>query len=321
VDIDKDWIITGPSMGLLNQTMDCLLEPGKKIAILTPAWEVYFSQISETLATEFAIPMKYSAGHWIVSTFPGKGVDLFLTNDPNNPTSSVFDEKSRQAIISAASETEAPIICDMAYDNLYWDCDFRPLLKYNEVADRVIAFGSFSKSHRMAGWRIGYMLSSNREFLTIMRHKIRKDWTCAPPFTQYAAAYGLSEEFESLEREWCATVRRICMKSVEVLRSFGIECTEPKGTIYVFAKVGVDSVDFSNHLIEAHGIATVPGKYFGGNAVDWLRITPLAVPEDELYPALETIGREYQGALHKRTAKKGKRIRAFSLLVLTSRSA
>ena len=299
VTIESSWIITGPSIGLLNQTMDCILELGKKIGVLTPSWEAYSSQISETLATEKAIAMDYSNGRWTMPSFSAKDLDLFLMNDPNNPTTSVLDEQSRQAIISAMSRTEAPIISDLAYDNLYWDCDFKPMLQYSEIADRVISIGSFSKSLRMAGWRIGYLISSDEKFLGVLRHKIRKDWTCASPFIQYAAAYGLSREFEPRQREWCSTVRRICIKSAEILRSFGVECTEPKGTIYVFARVEMDSVKFSNLLIDSHGIATVPGKYSGENATDWIRITPVAVPEEKLYPALETIGNVYRESSHR----------------------
>lgn len=293
VSIEKEWIITGPSIGLLNQTLDCLLEQGRRIGIITPAWEAYYSQISETLAAERVIPMEFSEGRWSVPRFSGKGLDLFLMNDPNNPTSSVLDEKSREAIISGVLETEVPIIADLTYDNLYWDCDFKPLLQYGEVADRVITVGSFSKSHRMAGWRMGYIISSNEEFLNVFRHKVRKDWTCVPPFIQYAAAYGLSREFEPRLKEWCATVRGISRKAVGILTSFGLECTEPHGTIYVFANVCTDSVKFAKHLIDAHGIAIVPGRYFE-NATEWVRITTVSVPEDKLYPALETIGNTYQ---------------------------
>jgi aspartate/methionine/tyrosine aminotransferase len=296
VRVEKEWIITGPSVGLTNQTVDCLLQARRKVGIVTPAWEVYFSQVSETLATVKPIPMKFSEGSWSVSEFSGKGTDLFVMADPNNPTSSVLDEESRQTIISGVSETKSPIIVDLAYDNLYWDCDFKPLLQYDEIADRVIAIGSFSKSHRMAGWRMGYLVSSNKKFLATMRDKVRKDWTCVPPFIQCAAAYGLSSEFEQHIMEWRETVRKISKKTVEILKSFGLECVEPQGTIYAFANVGMNSVKFARQLLDVHGIATVPGKYFGENAARWIRITTVAVPEERLYPAVETIGRLYQNS-------------------------
>jgi aspartate/methionine/tyrosine aminotransferase len=60
----------------------------------------------------------------------------------------------------------------------------------------------------------------------------------------------------------------------------------------------MDSVKFSNLLIDSHGIATVPGKYSGESATDWIRITPVAVPEEKLYPALETIGKVYRESSH-----------------------
>lgn len=294
VSIERSWVITGPSIGLLNQTLDCLLGPGRTVGILTPAWEVYYSQVSETLAREVHVPMMYADGSWHVPEFSGDGMDLFLMNDPNNPTTSVLDEVDRQRILTGLSGTDATVISDLAYDNMYWDCDFRPMRSYEEIAERVVSIGSFSKSCRMAGWRMGYMISSDEGFLGVMRHKVRKDWTCTPPFIQYAAAYALSPEFEPFQREWAETVRRINRRCVDILESSGMRCVVPRGTIYVFADVGMDSVKFAGHLLESEHIATVPGKYFGANASNWVRMTTVSVPEEELYAAMESIGRAYQ---------------------------
>jgi aspartate/methionine/tyrosine aminotransferase len=148
----------------------------------------------------------------------------------------------------------------------------------------------------MAGWRMGYLVSSNKKFLNTMRNKARKDWACVPPFIQCAATYGLSSEFEPHIMEWRNTVRKISKKTVEILRSSGLECVEPHGTIYIFANVRMNSVKFAKQLLNVHGIATVPGIYFGANASKWIRITTAAVPEEELYPAVETIGHVYQNS-------------------------
>lgn len=294
VSLEKEWIIAGSSMGLLNQTIDALLQPGRTASIVIPAWDFYFSQIGETMAAQKYIPMEYSEGGWIVPEFSGKGSDLFIINDPNNPTTSVLDERGRQAFISAVSETKAPVITDLAYDHLYWDCDFKPLLQYDEIADRTIVVGSFSKSHRMPGWRMGYLISADKKLVDILRRKASKDWCCVPPFIQYAAAYGLSREFEAHIDEWRETVKRAAGKTARILRSFGVECAEPKGTIYVFANVQGDSVKFAKQLLEENGIATLPGRFLGENAGNWIRITTVAVPEEKLYPAIEMIGRAYQ---------------------------
>jgi aspartate/methionine/tyrosine aminotransferase len=294
VHIEREWIIAGPLTGLLNQTIDALLQPGRRVSILTPAWDLYFSQISETQASQRYVPMEYFNKNWRAPKFSGKGSDLFIVNDPNNPTSSVFDEESRQAVISALSETKAPVITDLAYDQLYWDCDFKPLLRYGEIADRTIVVGTFSKSHKMGGWRMGYLISSDDSLIDVLRRKASNDWCLTPPFIQYAAAYGLSREFEPHIEQWREKVKRISKKTTEMLRSFGVECTEPKGTIYVFAKIGKDSVAFCKRLLADHGIATIPGTSMGENAKQWIRITTVSVPEEKLYPAIETIGHTYQ---------------------------
>jgi len=294
VSIEKDWIVAGGMTGLLNQAIDALLQPGRTASIVTPAWDIYFSQVSETFAAQKYIPMEYSEGSWIIPEFSGKGSDLFIINDPNSPTTSVLDETSRQRFISAVSDTKAPIISDLAYDHLYWDCDFKPLLKYPEIADRIIAVGGFSKSHRMAGWRMGYLVSADKQLMDALRRKVSKDWCFVPPFIQYAAAYGLSREFEPHIDEWRETVKQVGRKAAEILRSFGVECVEPKSTIYVFANVKGDSVKFARQLIEKNGIATLPGRFLGENASNWIRITTVSVPEEKFYPAIESIGRACQ---------------------------
>jgi aspartate/methionine/tyrosine aminotransferase len=299
VSIEKEWIIAGPLTGLLNQTIDSLLERGRMASIVTPAWDPYFSQIGETQASQKYIPMEYSEGRWRLPEFSCKGTDLFILNDPNNPTSNVLDEDGRQAILSAVSDMKGPIIADLAYDQLYWDCDFKPLIQYDEVADRTIVVGSFSKSHRMAGWRMGYLISSDNQLIEVLRRKVEKDWCCIPPFIQYAAAYGLSREFEPRVDMWRNAIKNASRKTTEVLRSFGVECVEPEGTIYVFANVECDSVGFAKQLIEDDKIAVMPGKFLGENASNWIRITTVAVPEEKLYPAMEKMGRAFQNRFRK----------------------
>ena len=40
----------------------------------------------------------------------------------------------------------------------------------------------------------------------------------------------------------------------------------------------------------------MPGRVLGENARNWIRLTTIAVPEEKLYPAVETIGRVYQNS-------------------------
>src|SRR5208283_3847087 len=69
VSIEKDWIIASPTTGLLNQIIDALLQRGRMARIVIPAWNPYFSQVSETLVIQKYIPIEYSGESWRIPEF------------------------------------------------------------------------------------------------------------------------------------------------------------------------------------------------------------------------------------------------------------
>lgn len=299
VSYEEDNIIAGPSIGLLNQTLDSLLQKGRKCGIITPAWEVYWSQVSETLAQIEEIPTLEEDGVWKIKKENLKqleNLDALILNNPNNPTASKFEKEDLDTLISELDGEDFPIIEDLAYDRLCWS-SLTPLFKYEEVRNRTIIIGSFSKNYRMTGWRVGYCVIPEKELLEKLREKARKDWICVPPFIQYAAAYALSEEFKPKQEEWKNEVKETSLYVFNKLKDMGIECCKPLGTIYLFIKINSPSIKFVDRLIEKYRVSAVPGIYFGSNGEGYFRITTVSTIREKLDEGIERIARalkEYQ---------------------------
>lgn len=299
VSCEEDNIIAGPSIGLLNQTFDCILQQGKKCGMITPAWEVYWSQISETLAQIKQIPASEDDGVWRIKK-EGLGelenLDALILNNPNNPTASKFEKEDLDELVSELDGKDFPIIEDLCYDRLCWS-PLTPLFKYKEVRNRTIAIGSFSKSYRMTGWRVGFAVVPEKKLLEKLQEKARKDWTCVPPFIQYAAAYALSEDFKPKQVEWKNEVKETSLYAFKKLEDMGMVCCKPLGTIYLFIKINSPSVKFVDYLIEKYRVSAVPGIYFGSNGEGYFRITTVSTTTENLDEGIERIAeawKEYQ---------------------------
>lgn len=78
---------------------------------------------------------------------------VYIAN-PDNPTGSVLDQTQMDVIINKVMSTKSLLIYDETYDMF---SNVNPKLP---IVDNVIRVGSFSKSHGLAGLRIGYLISS-----------------------------------------------------------------------------------------------------------------------------------------------------------------
>ena len=106
---------------------------------------------------------------------------------------------------------------------------------------------------------------------------------------QEAAIVALTQDQQCVA-DMCALYRRRRDLVVEALRSIGLECTAPKATIYVWAKVpaGETSESFATKLLERAHVIVTPGSGYGPDGEGYVRIS-LTTPDDRLVEAVDRI--------------------------------
>jgi aspartate aminotransferase len=199
---------------------------------------------------------------------------LVILNSPSNPTGKVYSAAEYRALGEVLLEhPKVFVACDDIYEHIYWGGgEFRTFLNAcPELAERTMVINGVSKGYAMTGWRIGY-LAGPEDLVRAMRKVQGQSTSCASSVSQAAATAALSGPQDCVEE-----MRRAFKERYDYVYSAlnaipGIECPGCDGAFYAFPSFSGfidrmedirDDVQLATWLLEAAGVATVPGSAFG----------------------------------------------------------
>jgi len=215
--------------------------------------------------------------------------------NPNNPTGAVYPEEILSGIVDIAREHELIIFADEIYDKILYDDLTHTSIA--SLADDVlfVTLNGLSKSHRIAGFRAGWMVISGKKsmakdyieglnILTSMR-------LCSNVPAQYTiqTALGGYQSIQDLVISG-GRLREQRDYAYERLNSIpGLSCVKPKGAFYAFPKVDVkrfnikDDEKFILDLLIKEKVLLVQGTGFNWPNPDHFRVVFLpAIPDLKL---------------------------------------
>ncbi len=159
------------------------------------------------------------------------------------------------------------------YEHILWtDEPFCNILNAcPDLYERTIVLNGVSKAYAMTGWRIGY--AGGPEVLIKAMKKIQSQSTSNPTsISQVAAQAALEGDQSCIQPMLKAFHERHDFVIAELNTIPGVHCLPADGTFYCFPHVQDvidrldnvnDDVELSEHLLEAAGVALVPGSAFG----------------------------------------------------------
>lgn len=216
---------------------------------------------------------------------------LLVINSPNNPSGYIFDKEILSMIYKLSVENDFYVISDEVYERLIFSNEKHISIgSYESEPKRIITINSFSKSHAMTGWRLGYAcfpVEIRIRVLKLQQH-INTN-TCT--FIQHALAQSFDSNIEYLTDYLEKLAQRSMHISEVVNRMDSVDLVAPVGGFFAFiniSKLGMDSNTFCSQLIENTGVATTPGIAFGDGWDDHVRIS-FATAEDNLQLGLGLI--------------------------------
>jgi len=265
---------------VLYNLAEALLDPGDTIAFAVPYWTTYVD-IAEIVDVKMRLmPCPASQNYKLTpaqldAALPG--VKVFLFNNPNNPTGMVYTKDEIAALADVlVKHPDVWIICDDIYNRMVFDgigyhnfVNARP-----ELRERTIHVDSISKTYGMPGWRVGFIAAPEQvaqAFVTLNSNHI----TNVPEIVTAAAVAALSGP-QDVPTQKCAEFQAKRDQVLAVMNAIpGVVCPRPQGAFYVFpdiscafgkshngVKIGND-VDLCDALLQAKGVACVPGSAFG----------------------------------------------------------
>jgi len=285
---------------------EALLDEGDAIAFPTPYWTSYVD-IAEILNAKIdLLPCPAAQDYKLIpaqlDAALARKPRVFLFNNPSNPTGMVYTKAEIDALADVVARyPDTWVITDDIYNRMVFDgvgyhnfVHARP-----ELRDRVIFIDSLSKTYGMPGWRVGFMAGPEvvaQAVTTLNSNHI----TNIPEIVTAAAVAALSgpQDVPTAKNLEFQAKRDQVMAALAAIP--GLVCPKPQGAFYAFPDISVafgkthqptglaigNDVDFCNALLEAKGVACVPGSAFGEPRA--LRIS-YTCPTPQLAPGLARI--------------------------------
>jgi LL-diaminopimelate aminotransferase len=283
--------LIGSKEGIVHISMSFLNE-GDEVLVPDPGYPAYTSATRLSGATPVPYQLREEKGwqpDWqLLEAMDLSRVKLMWVNYPHMPTGCQPDEALFRQLI-AFGKKKGILIC---HDNPYsFILNDRPLsiLAVEGAKETAIELNSLSKSHNMAGWRVGMLCGSREHIDTVLRFKSNMDSGMFQP-VQRAAARALQ-----LGQEWYADLNALYRKRREkaaaILESIGCYADPGQTGLFLWAGVPAGSEDgyvVSDRLLEQARVFITPGGIFGEGGRNYLRIS-LCSPEEKLDEALERI--------------------------------
>jgi alanine-synthesizing transaminase len=203
---------------------------------------------------------------------------MLILSFPHNPTTTVVDRAFFERVVAFAKEHDLMVLHDFAYAEVCYD-GYKPpsILEVPGAKDVAIEFLSLSKSHSMAGWRVGFA-AGNREMIhALARIKSYLDYGM-PQAIQIGAIVALRGP-QDVVAENCAIYRERRDALIDGLGTPGEgawKIEKPLGTMFVWAQIpepfrALGSMEFSKRLIREAKVAVSPGLGFGQNGEGYVR--------------------------------------------------
>ena len=285
-------IYTGNGVSeLINLCMQALLDNGDEILIPAPDYPLWTA--TATLAGGNVVHyICDEQSEWypdiedIKKKITDKTKAIVIIN-PNNPTGALYPREVLQQIADVAREHELMIFSDEIYDRLVMD-DYEHVSIASLAPDLFcVTFSGLSKSHMIAGYRIGWMvLSGNKalgkdyiEGLNMLSNMRLCSNVPAQSIVQTALG-----GYQSVG-EYIVPGGRIYEQREYVYKALndipGISAVKPKAAFYIFPKIDTARFNITNDeqfaldFLHEKQVLIVPGKGFNWMKPDHFRIVYL----------------------------------------------
>jgi alanine-synthesizing transaminase len=203
---------------------------------------------------------------------------MLIISFPHNPTTQVVDLPFLTRIVEFARERDLMLLHDFAYAEICFD-GYKPpsILEVPGAKDIAIEFVSLSKSHSMAGWRVGFAVGNREMIAALTRIKSYLDYGI-PQAIQIGAIVALRGP-QDIVHENCEEYRVRRDTLIDGLGQPGEgswKIEKPLATMFVWARVpepfqAMGSLEFSKRMLREAGVAVSPGVGFGESGEGYVR--------------------------------------------------
>jgi aspartate aminotransferase len=246
------------------------LSIGDELIISEPAWPAYRDCANfigvKVKAIRTSVEQQWDLDLDQLEHLITPNTKMIVLNSPNNPTGKVIRERDIDSILKLARNNNLFVLSDEVYSR-YSYVPYKSILDFGY--DKSIMVSSFSKSHAMTGFRVGYAISSKDIIDKISKIQAMAITSVAEPM-QYAAIAAMNS---NVTKNVALMKKRLDFIKSK-LENLPCEFVNPDGGMYYFVRFK-DTIDVNKIIFNLlnEGVAVAPGIGFGETYLDFIRIS------------------------------------------------
>ncbi len=282
--------LIGSKEGIMHICMT-YVNPGDAVLVPDPGYPTYTSaaKISGARILTYSISEETGEPDFEkIEKHDLSGVKLMFVNYPHMPTGIKGSKNVFKKLIGFGKRHRILIVHDNPYSFILNE-EPLSILSIEGAKEVAMELNSLSKSHNMAGWRVGFLLADEKKISEVMKFKSNMDSGMFLPL-QFAAAKALS-----LQDEWYASVNEVYAqrreKVFELMDLLNAKYKRDQAGLFVWARIPENyssGFEMSDAILESANVFITPGGIFGHSGNSYIR-TSLCVNEDVLANAINRI--------------------------------
>ncbi|MBK7093596.1 MAG: pyridoxal phosphate-dependent aminotransferase [Saprospiraceae bacterium] len=252
----EDIIITTGASEALLFTLQSILNAGDEIIIPEPFYANYlgFSIQSDVIVTPIPSDIKNGFALPPIEQFEEKisaKTKAIMVCNPNNPTGYLYSKKELETLKELAIKHDLFLIADEVYREFVYDGKQHfSIMNLEGLDNNTILIDSVSKRYSACGFRIGMMISKNKELMSTAL-KFAQARLSPPSFGQIGGEAALQTPNSYFERVLDEYTKRRNIVVENINQIEGAFCPNPAGAFYIVAKLPIDNSDrFCRWLLE-----------------------------------------------------------------------
>jgi LL-diaminopimelate aminotransferase len=294
VTLDPDTEILpliGSKEGIMHICMTFLNE-GDEVLVPNPGYPTYRSAVllagGKCVDYELKEEENWAPDFATLEQMNLEKVKLMWVNYPHMPTGQLPSQNLFEQLVAFGKKHDILICHDNPYSFILND---RPasILKVEGAKDTALELNSLSKSHNMAGWRVGMLCGAKDKIDAVLRFKSNMDSGMFMPL-QLAAVTALQ-----LEQDWYDSLNAVYAKRrqrvFDLLDHLGCVYSKDQSGMFIWAKIPAryrDGYELSNEVLNNARVFITPGGIFGSVGNGYIRVS-LCSPEERFIEAKKRI--------------------------------
>lgn len=274
--------LIGSKEGILHVCMT-YLNKGDEVLVPNPGYPTYTSAVKlaggKCVDYKLLLKNNYEPDYDKLEKKGLKKVKLMFVNYPQMPTGQLPTKTLFEKLVRFAKKHGIIIIHDNPYSFILNDNPMS-LLSVKGAKGCVIELNSLSKSHNMAGWRVGMLCGSKERIEEVLRFKSNMDSGMFLP-VQLAAARALS-----LGKEWHDMVNEVYRKRrekvFELLELLNCKFSRSQAGMFVWAAIPgkyKNGFELSDEVLYKANVFITPGGIFGTAGDKYIRVSLCSTEE------------------------------------------